>query len=325
MLGVLVCFGVFLCIFSLAAWVDARHPERFLRGPAGSIVLRGASSAWAVALLLVLGCRGASPLADHDQARSLVGELRLQFAKTDKASTQAVMADTDEASIAFAKDAQQASASLDGKVAALSSLLRRLRYAREQERLQAFEADWAKYRELQGRILALAVENTNLKAQRLSFGPAREAADAFRDAVTSAARAAPASDACAASQLASTAILSVREIQVLLAPHIAEADDAAMTRLEEQMAALEQRATEAVRQLSVLSGANALAGSADARVPWERFKELRKQIVGLSRQNTNVRSLALSLREQATLARACDDSLRLLQQSLNREGQGASR
>jgi high-affinity K+ transport system ATPase subunit B len=41
-------------------------------------------------------------------------------------------------------------------------------------------------------LLELALENTNVKAQRLSFGPAQEAANAFRDSVEALARSAPA-------------------------------------------------------------------------------------------------------------------------------------
>jgi hypothetical protein len=45
---------------------------------------------------------------------------------------------------------------------------------------------FAEYRVLDRKILDLAVENTNLKAQRLALGPAQEAADAFRDALKAA-------------------------------------------------------------------------------------------------------------------------------------------
>ena len=50
-------------------------------------------------------------------------------------------------------------------------------------------ARFDEYRRLDDEILPLAVENTNLKAQRLSFGPAREAADAFRASLDGAVRA----------------------------------------------------------------------------------------------------------------------------------------
>ena len=55
-----------------------------------------------------------------------------------------------------------------------------------------FPGAFAKYRELDRGVLELAVENTNLKAQRLAFGPAQQAADAFRDSLEHVASAAPA-------------------------------------------------------------------------------------------------------------------------------------
>ena len=58
-----------------------------------------------------------------------------------------------------------------------------LGYSAEARLLEEFGSRFAEYRALDETILGLAVENTNLKAQRLSFGPAQEAADAFRDAL----------------------------------------------------------------------------------------------------------------------------------------------
>jgi hypothetical protein len=288
---------------------------------------RLASLLWVATLLLGSGCRQVSgtPLVDLDRARSLTADLRLQFEKADKASSQAVMADTDEASIAFAKEAQQASATVTTDVAALAPLLQSLGYARELEAFSAFQAHWSKYQKLDQDILALAVENTNLKAQRLSFGPARESADAFRDAVTTVADGVATKDRCGAGDLAQKAIVAVREIQVLQAPHIAEADDQAMTRLEQDMAGLDQKARDALKSLSDLAGSAAGPSVATATASLGRFKEISSQIVALSRRNTNVRSLALSLREQPTLATACDDRLRALQQALDREGSKATR
>lgn len=276
-------------------------------------------------LLLGVACRGSSPLADLDRARSLTAELRLQLDRVDKASSQAVMADTDEASIAFAKEAQQATTVVTSDIGALGPLLEGLRFTKELDALAAFRATWSKYQKLDQDILALAVENTNLKAQRLSFGPARQSADAFRDAVTSLAGGVSAKDRCGASELAQKAIVAVREIQVLQAPHIAEADDQVMTQLEQDMAALDQKARDSVKALSELAGAPGGPGGATAMASLDRFKDISGQIVGLSRRNTNVRSLVLSLREQPILAAACDDILRTLQQALDREGSTATR
>lgn len=290
-----------------------------------SLAFLGSGGLLLVGLLLIAGCRGASPLVDLDHTRALAADLRLQFNQADKAVSQAVMADTDEASIAFARAAEQAIAGVAHDLTELRPLLEKLGYSRELATVATFQDRWSKYQKLDREILALAVENTNLKAQRLSFGPAREAADAFRDAVVALAAGVGGADRCGASERAQKAIVSIREIQVLLAPHIAEADDVAMTRLEQDMTVLEQKARAALEQLSDQAGAGAAPRVTSATASLDRFKEVSAQIVKLSRQNTNVRSLALSLREQPALAAACDESLRALQQALESEGSKATR
>jgi hypothetical protein len=64
---------------------------------------------------------------------------------------------------------------------------------------------------------------------------------------------------------------------------------------------------------------------ASALASLDRFKDVSAQIVALSRRNSNVRSLALSLREKPVLTAACDDSLRRLEDALAKEGFPATR
>jgi hypothetical protein len=44
--------------------------------------------------------------------------------------------------------------------------------------------------------------------------------------------------------------------------------------------------------------------------------DLNRQIIALSRRNTNVRSLALALGQKRTLTAACEEDLRALQDAL---------
>ena len=57
----------------------------------------------------------------------------------------------------------------------------------------------------------------------------------------------------------------------------------------------------------------------------DTFMALNAQIVGLSRKNTNVRSLALSLDEKRKLTAPCEDSLRSLEAALTKRGYPAGR
>ena len=202
------------------------------------------------------------------------------------------MADTDEESVAFAREAEQASGAIESRSAALSTRLQSLGYAPEQHALQEFTDHFAAYRKLDHDVLDLAVQNTNLKAQRLSFGPVRETADGFRDALQAAAQLAPSKDRCRVDALVARAELAVREIQILQAPHIAEPDEAAMTKIESQMTERLAAAREALKSL----GANASAAMA-RQLDTERGARPLRQALGRARRT-------LAPQQQRSLARA---------------------
>jgi hypothetical protein len=280
-----------------------------------------AALAWA----FVAGCHAEmNPLFTQlIEARRLAADLRVQFHKASDASDRAVLADTDEASVAFAREADQIKEAVKLDVVELEGRLRDVGHAPEQEALAAFDRLFAEYDKVDREILLLAIENTNLKAQRLSFGAAREAADAFRDSLQTASSGTK--DRCGVDAAVARAVLAVREIQILQAPHIAEPDDAVMTRLEREMAVREATAREATQALAGRVDAKGRASVAAARAALDRFEGVSKEIVKLSRRNSNVRSLELSLRGKPATTAACDDSLRALQEALAKEAFPATR
>jgi hypothetical protein len=235
------------------------------------------------------------------------------------------MADTDEVSIAFARDAEQTSKLIENDTVALAGLLRSLQLPREIRLLQEFKNHFSEYLSMDRNILGLAVENTNLKAQRLSFGPLREVANRFQDSLESIADTVGSKDRCRVDGLVAKAQLAVREIQILHAPHIAEPEDAAMTRIESDLDKLQVTADDAVAELSKLIDATAAEQIALAQKELDQFKEISRQIVVLSRRNSNVRSLDLALRTKLPLTAACDDGIRVLQDALSNEGSKATR
>ena len=274
----------------------------------------------------VTGCSGApdTVLAQLVESRRLAGDLLVQFTKAADAGNRAVMADTDETSIAYAREAEQATASLQKDRDALKALLTSLGYDSESGLLDEFDRGFADYQKLDRTILALAVENTNLKAQRLSFGEAQHAADAFQDALRTVGSRNPA-DEWHVRALVATAVAGVREIQVLEAPHIAEAEDAAMTRLEARMTAAETSVQRALGDMASVINPESRSRLAAATAALSEFKNVNAQIVDLSRRNSNVRSLALSLGQKRTLTATCEASLNSLQAALAQRGFVATR
>lgn len=268
----------------------------------------------------LVGCGGGglqNALVRLMEARRLAADLQVQFAKVVDSGNRAVMSDREDASVAFAREAEQETQLVQQDVVKLTPLLTDLGYSSEGQLLQEFQRQFSEYRALDATILGLAVENTNLKAQRLSLGPAQEAAEEFRAALEPVVRTTPAQASWRAAALAATAIAAVREIQVLQAPHITEADDAAMTRLEQRMTMSERSAREALQSIGGLPG-GPTGRVVAATAALDKFMSVNAEIVRLSRRNSNVRSLALSLGQKRNLSARCEEALRSLQDALER-------
>jgi hypothetical protein len=295
-------------------------------GHIGRAVVILALGVAAVAVGATTGCGDANAALEKlSQARERAADLVVQFTKAADAANRAVMADTDEASVALAGDARQARQAVQQDIDVLGPMLQSLNYSDETRLLQEFVSRLKEYDALDRRILDLAVENTNLKAQRLSFGPAQDAADAFRDALQPFANSVSARDAWQVRAVVATAVSAVREIQALQAPHIAEADDAEMTRLEKRMAASGAAARSALVTLSTLVKPSSRPQLAVATAALDRFMGVHAEILALSHRNTNVRSLALSLSQKPALTTACEDRLRALTDALARRGYKVAR
>jgi hypothetical protein len=296
----------------------------------GRLSLRGPlTSRSGLALVLLLSVSGCVTPPDTvlerlTESRRLAADLLVQLSKAADAANRAVMAEADDAATAAAREAGQAVSVIDKDVATLRPVLQQLGYSAEGQLLDQFAGQFAEYRRLDRTILDLAVENTNLKAQRISFGPASQAADASVEALKALVPSS-AADTWRVQALAAAAVASVREMQVLQAPHIAEADDAAMTGMEKRMADAEAVARKALQSLKPVVAAAAQPRLADATAALDRFMRLNAELVMLSRRNSDVRSLALSLGQKRMLTAACEETLQALQDALAKRGFTATR
>jgi hypothetical protein len=265
-----------------------------------------------------IGCSSGRPglvLTDQVEARRLGADIRVQFTMAADAANRAVMADTDETSKDAAQEAMKARGQVERDIAALEPLLKELGYPADLQSLGEFKKQYEEYKKLDDETLNLAVENTNLKAQRLSFTTAQAAVDTFRTALGTLPPLARPGDRPRVEALSARATASVLGIQVIQARHIAESDDQAMTKMEEQMAQADQDARRALAGLQPLvpRGQSALA---DANTALNQLKTVNDEIIQLSRRNTNVRSLALSLGQKHSLRAKCEAALQTLSDSL---------
>ena len=93
-----------------------------------------------------------------------------------------------------------------------------------------------------------------------------------------------------------------------------------MAGIEGRMSAAAGSARRALESLRALAPPAAQPHLAAATGALDRFMTVNAQIVALSRRNTNVRSLALSLDQKRRLVDPCEQTLRSLRDSLARHG-----
>jgi hypothetical protein len=263
-------------------------------------------------------------LTDQVEARRLGSDIRVQFTMAADAANRAVMADTDETSKAAADEAVKSREQVERDVNALEPLLKGLGYTSDLQSLDEFKRQFTEYKNLSDETLSLAVENTNLKAQRLSFTTAQTAVDDFRKALDALPAMARPVDRSRVQALSAQAAADALSIQVIQARHIAESDDQAMTKMEDQIALADRDARRALADLQPLVPKGG-PGLSEANTALNQLRTVNDQIVQLSRRNTNVRSLALALGQLHMLRAKCEAALQALSDSLSQHEFKATR
>ena len=256
----------------------------------------------------------------------LVSDMQVKLLASAEAEKSSVMADTDEASEAFAAEARGASAALETDQRELGRLIAIDERPAELARFNEFGNCWKRYQELDREILGLAVENTNLKALRLSFVPASEALDRLQAALDKLVDGSAASgEAAAITKAACRALTAALKIHALESRHIAAAQDEEMDKIEGEMKTLDAQVGDGLRALSSAAGEPGKAAIDEAQASYADFQKVNTEILKLSRQNSNVRSFAISLGQKRKVTAECQDRLTALQDSIRSEKFEATR
>jgi hypothetical protein len=251
-------------------------------------------------VVLLSACDREPSLLRQARKTEAVGELGRAFLRSVEAEKSAVLATSDEASERFAGESRQAAAEVERLTHVLEALVAQEGRGAEAERLRAFSSAWRAVAAIDAQLLPLAVANTNLKAAHLSTHAGAAALERLTDVLQ--ALEASARDPARLRALSRAAVAALT-IQTLHAPHIAAAADAEMTALEGRIVALEM----------VVDGTLAVEPSADgARAAWAEYRAATAEVLRLSRENTNVRSFALSVHEKRDASLACEAALQAL-------------
>ena len=264
--------------------------------------------------------RAAEELAFKAKRADLVARMRLTLASASEAEKSAVLAVTDQDSRAFAEQARAATAEVDRERKDLGELLMAGGTQGEEDLLAQFSKAFTDFQRIDNDLLSLAVKNTNIKAYGLAFGPAADALKGMGTALSRlVAKSAGSPEGRNVALLAFGAQTAALRIQTLLAPHIAEESDEKMDKLEALMTSEDQQVR---KDLDGLAALQELRGDPDletAASDYARFSEVRARILSLSRENTNVRSLAISLGQKRKVLFLCQGVLSALQEAILEE------
>ena len=260
----------------------------------GSRVARCSSVTSLVLTLTLLigasGCRSNATVVNDAQTRELARSMQVQLLHSVEAKKRAVLASTVDDAVKFSQESRAAAEALNADRQSLLTLLQTQGTPQEQEVLKAFNQTWARVQTIDAQLLALAVEKTNLQASRLAT---HEALDELQALVA---------------LLDPAAAIAALKIHVLLPGHIASAEDQEMTALEGDMAALRTQVDAAL-----LKKPDPTAGA-----HWQQYVAHLDEIIRLSRRNSNVTSLQLSMHEKRDAAKACELAMNALLEELDR-------
>jgi hypothetical protein len=247
----------------------------------------------------------------------IVSRMRINLLKSTDLEKGTVMAVTDEESQALAEQSRKSADAVERDYHELKGMIDKVKINKEVELLKEFRDTWDNLRVIDRELLSLAVENTNLKAAHLSATAAAQAIKDF-ERLLSEAMDIPASDADRV-QIAKSAYQAVTAafmIYSLETPHINEARDEKMDEMEALMAMYEKKVRTALRNLSRLTGRRGKSIINDALTAFSKFLEVHKEVVRLSRMNTNIKSLQLSLGRKRKAAAQCEEILNSLRDTV---------
>jgi hypothetical protein len=256
----------------------------------------------------------------------LVSGMRVKLNASVEAEKSAVLADTDAASLVYADQALQLSTAVEEARSELGVLIEAEKMGREVDLFREFSACWERFRQIDQELLPLSVLNTNLKAYELSFDSAQKAVNQLEEALNALMNSGVANDkSCRITRLAMRTLVAVLKIHALQSPHIAENRQEKMDEIETTMRTQNVLVNESLDALSFLMNPKGKPLIDAANAAYAEFWRINTEVMKLSRQNSNVRSLALSLGQKRNTTVQCQDALEALEKVIQSKVYKATR
>jgi hypothetical protein len=261
--------------------------------------------------------RYATVIGNTAKVIEVISRMRINLLKSTDLEKGAVMAITDEESRTLAEQSRKSADAVERDYHELKGLIDVAKIDKEMKLLKEFSDNWNNIKAIDRELLSLAVENTNIKAANLSYTAAAQSIAKF-ERLLSELMDVPKTDHERAqmAKLAYQAATGAFMIYSLEAPHINEAQDEKMDKLEYLMGMNEKKVRDALLNLSFLTDQQGKIIFNDASSAFSKFMEVHKEMIRLSRMNTNIRSLQLSLGRKRKVAAQCEEILNSLQDTV---------
>lgn len=262
-----------------------------------------------------------NPFETKSMKIDLLSTMRIQLLEAVEAEKNAVLAVTDESSEEFAAQARLVADNVENNRKKIESIIVQEKHAHETEMINEFNVCWSQYRKLDETILGLAIQNTNLKAQKLSATQAAQELGHFEESLNSLIHRNTHGSQCnETAMLSYQALTAGLKIFALHKPHIEEADDQVMDKIEQHIKSYDDSARRALGALRSIADPSDNETLNNAETAYEQFMSRTTEVLKLSRMNTNIKSADLSLGKIRLISSQCREILTNLQQAIHAQG-----
>ena len=258
---------------------------------------------------------GTNPFESNVRKVDLLSTMRIHLLRAIEAEKNAVLAITDAASQDYASQARQSADVVESNRKDIETIIYQEKLQPETEMINEFNSCWTQFRKIDETILYLATQNTNLKAQKISATQCAQEMERIEESLNRVIhRNMNNRQSNKAVMLAYEALTASLKIYALHKPHIEEADDQAMDKIEQSIKSYDESARKALKSLHGIADLSNNTDLKNAETAYLQFMNLTSEVLRLSRMNTNIKSAELSLGKKKLISLQCQEILASLQE-----------
>jgi hypothetical protein len=223
-----------------------------------------------------------------------------------RAEKDALLASTKEEALKFTAQEDQAMDAVEQGRLEFTSLTKSEKSGPLIKLRDEFDKSWAQFRQIDKEESDMILQKSNTQAYLLSFTEAFSAFSALENALKVVMeQARTTSDKDQIVGLCFQMVAESAKILALEAPHISEISDERMDAIEGQMKVSSQAVGEALGKIRTLARGNAAAAVDAVAHSFEAFESVNARVLHLSRINSDMKALTISMERKQVIAAEC--------------------